>query len=470
MHSVMLILAMSAGQGPAGTTPTAPGYYPALPATRPVGGVAALPDVIQLPSAPQPAMPPMQSQPTPPGMGDGKNNGGDEKKDEEKKDEEKKDEGPPIYLLGQTLRETWLGKKMADDGYRLYGWTAMSYTLGTTSNSNAPMFFNDRPNHFQLNQNWLHFEKSIDTSKSELQWGFVTDSIIPGTDARTTIVRGLFDQQLTQGPLSPNGAVPPSPVGNSVPYPFDLYQFYSQVFMPNLGPMGTTVKIGRFATHCEYELVQAPDTPFVSKSYLFEYNPFTHTGLWATSQLNDTWTVSNGVVVGNDNFIDTTDRFTYIGQLKWAPPKGKSNALFNVVITDPKYNVSEAFPRYNVYNFQFFHSFNDKLSYQLDSAFSHMYNVPGVGAATWYGAANYFFYKISKTVTTTLRAEVFEDTDGIRTGFKGLYTEGTLGLAWNPVQALIIRPSVRYDYNGPSRPFEGDHGMWTAAFEMIFRW
>ena len=97
------------------------------------------------------------------------------------------EDAPPVYLLERSLRETWLGKAMADRNIRLYGWTAMSYTFGTTSFSNAPMYFNDQPNHFQLNQNWIHFEKAIDTSKDQFQWGWVTDGIVPGTEieART---------------------------------------------------------------------------------------------------------------------------------------------------------------------------------------------------------------------------------------------------------------------------------------------
>ncbi|MCQ8780348.1 porin, partial [Escherichia coli] len=74
------------------------------------------------------------------------------------------------------------------------------------------------------------------------------------------------------------------------------------------------------------------------------------------------------------------------------------------------------------------------------------------------------------TVASTLRAEVFNDTTGFRTGFEGLYTEITYGIAWKPCPGLLIRPSVRYDYNGYSRPFEGDHHLWTAVMEAVVRW
>jgi len=388
---------------------------------------------------------------------------------EEPKEEEAP--APTVYLLERMLKDTWIGQTMTDHNIRLYGWTAMNYTVGSTRFSNAPMYFNDQPNHFQMNQNWLHFEKAIDTSKKEFQLGFVTDSILPGTDARTTISRGLFDKQLTQGPLSRDGAIPPAPIGTSEPYPFDLYQAYVQAFLPNLGGNGTTVKLGKFATPFEYEVVQAVDTPFVSKSYLFEYNPFTHTGVWAQTQLNDTWMVGNAFVLGSDTFINApTNRFTYFGQLKWAPPEGKNTALFNFMLTNPKFNTPNAFAFYNAFNFQFTHKFNDKASYVLDTTYSYMNDNPFVGFADWYGAVNYFIYKHTDKITSTVRAEVFNDTQGVRTGFAGLYTEVTYGVAWSPKPGVILRPSVRYDNNASSAPFDGKSDMWTGAFELIFRW
>ncbi len=461
MNPMMLVLAMSAGQGPAPVTP-AP-QYPVVRSQAVSAPPTVLPGTLpmSIPVAGKPGQPPMPMTAAP-----------EEKKDEPAAEEPKEEPpAPTVYLLERSLRDTWLGKTMADNGYRVYGWTAMSYTVGTTSNSNAPMYFNDRPNHFQMNQNWLHFEKSIDTSKKEFQLGFVTDSILPGTDARATISRGLFDRQLTNAPLSYNGAVPPAPVGTAQPYPFDLFQGYAQAFLPNLGGNGTTVKLGKFATPFEYEVVQAVDTPFVSKSYLFEYNPFTHTGVWAQTQLNDTWMVGNAFVLGADTFINApTNRFTYFGQIKWAPPEGKNTALFNFMLTNPKFNTPNAFAFYDCFNFQFTHKFNDKASYVLDSTYSFMNDNPNVGFADWYGAVNYFIYKHNDKFTSTIRAEVFDDNMGVRTGFSGLYTEVTYGLAWQPKPGVILRPSVRYDNNSTSTPFEGQHDMWTGAIELILRW
>ncbi len=313
------------------------------------------------------------------------------------------------------------------------------------------MTFNDRADYWQMNQNFLRVDRAIDTSKKEFQLGGRTEWILPGTDARFTPSRGLFDDQTGE-------------------YRIDLIQAYVDAFMPNLGPLGTTVRTGKFATHCGYELMQGAETPFVSRSYMFQYNPFTHTGVWAITPLNDTWTVSNGIAVGSDNFLGTVARATYLGQLKWAPPEGKSSVLLNTVVTDPRFDADDAFPFYNYYGVVFTRKFTDKLSYVLDTAFAHIDGVPDIGSATWYGAANYLIYAHTEKVTSTMRVELFEDTKGFRTGSKGLYTAATYGMAFAPRPGLIFRPGVRYDHNNTSRPFEGKPDLFTATMDMIVRW
>ena len=68
------------------------------------------------------------------------------------------------------------------------------------------------------------------------------------------------------------------------------------------------------------------------------------------------------------------------------------------------------------------------------------------------------------------RLEFFNDAQGQRTGFEGLYTALTAGVQFQPLKAVTVRPELRYDYNGQSRPFEGNHGLFTAAADVILRW
>ncbi|MBX9677367.1 MAG: porin [Gemmataceae bacterium] len=366
------------------------------------------------------------------------------------------------YLLERSLAGTAFGQRLQDRGITVFGWTQMSYNVSSASRTNLPRTLDDRANEFLLNQNWLHIEKTLDPKKNEVQFGWNLDLIVPGSDYRYTLPRGLLNSQLTRNNGSPQL------------YGIDPYQFYGQAFLPNLGSQGTTVKVGRFATHCSYEVVQGVDTPFVSRSYMFQYNPFTHTGVWATTPLSDNWTISNGLATGSDTFIDPANRLTYIGQLRWAPPEGKTNLNINYVITDPKYDIRNSFAFYNYYGIVLSSKFTDKLTYVLDSAYSHTSNAPipgnGNGFADWYGAANYFIYAHTDKVSSILRAEVFNDSTGFRTGTEGVYTEVTYGVAWKPTQSLIIRPSARYDYNASNGAFEGKQNLWTGTMEFIVRW
>lgn len=70
----------------------------------------------------------------------------------------------------------------------------------------------------------------------------------------------------------------------------------------------------------------------------------------------------------------------------------------------------------------------------------------------------------------TTRLELFDDVDGNRTGYSGLYTAITTGFNFKPHPAIVIRPELRFDYNTESRPFEDKHGLLTATTDVIVRW
>ena len=365
---------------------------------------------------------------------------------------------PTVYALEKALTGTALGTLLEKRGIKVNGWVEGSYNAGTASTSNAPVFMTDLANGFLLNQNYITINKSVDTAKKEVQYGFGVDLILPGSDVRTTLARGLFDGQIT----NPNHA--------PKLYPIDLFQAYGTVFLPNAGPQGTTVKVGRFATHLEYELVQAPDTPFITRSMLFQYNPFTHTGAWAITPLSDDWTISNGIATGNDIFIDQAAQPTYLGQLKYAPKDGKTQVLLGTSLTSPRYNERLNFNQYNVYNLQVIQKLSDKLTYVLDTSFSHEDNIPDVGSANWYGAVQYLLYAHTDKVSSNFRFELFEDSKGVRTGTAGLYTGLTYGITYKPNDSVIIRPSVLYMNNNRNNPFEGSQNLVTASIDLILRY
>ena len=444
--SLLLTTAVAAGQPPASVS------YP--PGTLPTRQVP-----VQVVQPAQPGTLPMAAQPTPMPMSTPAPKTGAEYAVEGKEEKEaEEDDAPTKYLLERTIEGTRFGEILNNRGIKIYGWTNFGYNGSTASGSNAPVFMNDRANEFQLYQNYLVAEKTLDTSKDCVQFGWRMDWILPGTDYRTTLPRGLWNGQLTRNNGGPEL------------YGIDPFQFYTQAYLPGIGD-GTTVKFGRFATHVGYELVQSADTPFVSRSYMFQYNPFTHTGVYATTALGDNWTVGYGAATGIDTFIDEpTNRFTYLGSLKWAPKDGDTSVAVNVVVTDPSFIAAENFQMYNFYNLVVTQKLGEKLSYVLDAGYAHMDNAPGVGFTSWYGAAQYLNYAHCDNVTSTLRFELFDDTDGIRTGFEGLYTAVTYGLAIKPCPGVMVRPYARYDNNNRTNVWEGNQSLFTGGLDVVLRW
>ena len=286
------------------------------------------------------------------------------------------------------------------------------------------------------------------------QFGYRISLIAPGTDYRFTLPRGLWNGQLADGNQ----------------YGFDPVYHYGELFMPNLGGKGSTLRVGRWGTLIGYEVIDAVSTPFLTKSYNFQYNPFTHTGAMITTQLTDDVTMYHGAVTGSDVYIDPAAQLTYVGGVKWAPKDGDTSVGLNTVITNPRVLPVENFTHFNCYNLLITQKLGEKLTYVLDSTFGHTNQIPGVGAANWYGFANYFLFQATDKLASNLRIELFEDTKGFRTGFSGLYTAATYGLAWTPVDALIIRPWVRYDYNTESQVWDGQRDLFTGGIEAIVRW
>lgn len=85
------------------------------------------------------------------------------------------------------------------------------------------------------------------------------------------------------------------------------------------------------------------------------------------------------------------------------------------------------------------------------------------GTATWFSFVKYFIANIDEKTTGQVRLEAFYDAEGSRTGFEGWHYATTAGLVLKPTDCTILRPEIRYDYNGYSRPFEGKHGLLTAG-------
>src|SRR5262245_37271467 len=141
---------------------------------------------------------------------------------------------PDRWLFMKALQGTWPGSLLDDNRLRVSGWTDASFTGSTSSTTNLPMGFNYRANDLLLQQNWLRFERPVVTSgTTEPTWGFRSDTILPGSDYRFTLARGIWNSQLSEDN------------GQPARYGVDPIQFYLEGYFPNIG-RGLDVKVGRF--------------------------------------------------------------------------------------------------------------------------------------------------------------------------------------------------------------------------------
>jgi hypothetical protein len=356
------------------------------------------------------------------------------------------------------LQGTPAGAILDDNRLRLYGWTEGSFTASTAPRDQLPMGFNYLANDFLLQQNWLRFERTVVTSgTTEPTFGFRTDTILPGSDYRFTVARGLFSGQLTADHGQPNE------------YGIDPIQFYAEAYFPTF-ERGLDVKFGRFFAQYGIESNDTVSNALASHAYTFIYDPFTQTGLLTTTKLTDAWTVQAGLVLGSDVFIDQSDTPTFIGTVRWAPPGGRDTAQLSVIAGSGRFDVNHNFNNPNILDFFYIHQFSTVLTYSFEGLVGYQDNVPEIGTAHWFGVLNYATYTLTPRVSATARLEFFDDAQGQRTGFAGLYTALTTGVSLRPRDWVIFRPEVRFDYNGESRPFDGRHGVFTAAADVVFRW
>lgn len=363
---------------------------------------------------------------------------------------------PDRWFFMKELQGTYPGWLLDGNRIQVYGWIDSAFTASTDPHDQLPLGFNYRANEAHLQQGWIRIERPVDQTTRTPTFGFRFDTLA-GIDYRFTIARGLFDSQLSDNQ------------GEPATYGVDPVQFYLEAYFPGIA-RGMDLKVGRFFAQFGYESIDTTQNPFVSRSYNFIYDPFTHTGLLTTTKLSDACSVQNGIVTGCDVFIDPASSPCYVGSVKWAPPSGRSSVLVSVILGKDHFDRKENFHNPEIFDLVFTHKMSSRLTYTLDALYGFTTNVPDIGFANWFAAVQYLSYTLTPRLTANSRLEFFDDAQGQRTGFKGLYTATTLGLTYKPHRAVSLRPEVRYDYNDESRPFEAKHGVFTAAFDVLVRW
>jgi hypothetical protein len=235
----------------------------------------------------------------------------------------------------------------------------------------------------------------------------------------------------------------------------------------------------------------------MSHSYAFFNTPFTIMGLGAYPTFTPVWSAVLLLANGNDTFLGTANEARFFGKLTYAAPNQRDNIQLGCSLGRSRFNSGAPFApatvalaqepaghnNFNALDVVYTHSFSSVFSYVNESMYAWQTavpaNVPGgivrsgsdsPGTAHWASSVHYFRFTLTPRLSGILRVETFDDFNGQRTGFPGLYTAVTGGVQFRPWPAVVIRPEIRFDYNGPSRPFEGEHGLLTAGSDFIVRW
>ena len=395
------------------------------------------------------------------------------------------------YLFMREVQGTWLGSLLDDNRTTFSGWLAGSFTGSTTQTTNQPVVWNDRANRFLFQQAWFRLDRQVLTSgTSDVNFGYHFD-LLTGSDYRFTLQRGLFTGQLF------------SDDGRQQLYGVDPIQFYASMGLPNLFK-GTEIRVGRLWTPWGVESLEAVSNPLISRSYAFNWSPpFTHMAIGAYSKYSDQWSSVVMLANGNDVFFVPEQEPRFVGALTYT---GKQDAVTVAAsIGRGVFNTSSTFApttvglqsenagrnNFNAFDLVWTHTFNKELAYSVEAIYAYQSSVPAVpvanrgdpaslvgaiisnkttsGTAHWGAVANYLTWTPNPYVKQVTRFEIFDDCEGQRTGFEGIYYSFTAGLHFPLKPGFTWRNEFRYDYNNYSKPFEGSNNIKTLTTELQFR-
>ena len=336
------------------------------------------------------------------------------------------------------------------------------------------MTWADRANTFLVQQQWLRIERPVVATGTEPTAGFRLD-VLAGSDYRFTLPRNLFDSQLVNS------------TGSQNLYGVDPVQFYVNAYFPTLF-RGTDFRVGQLVTPWGNESIEAPTTPLMSCAYAFNFgSPFTHVGAQVSTTFTPTWSRAlharqrqrrllrprPGTAFRRPNHLHRPEP----AQRRQPGLDARPGEVQRRRPVRPGHqrpgNELAGRNNINVIDLVWAHRFNSVLSYTNETLFGYQTNVPGGVPGGLVRDGPRHRPLVRHGPLPQLRVQParqrrpalgnFEDFQGQRTGFTGLYSVASAGLQFRPTKWLTIRPEVRFDYNAESRPFEDKHYLLTAG-------
>ncbi|MEJ0038706.1 MAG: porin [Gammaproteobacteria bacterium] len=303
----------------------------------------------------------------------------------------------------------------AKDLFDSWGVAFSGYVDGQYEYSSSPSpslhVFDARHDSFVLNQ--AAFTLAAQPKEG---WGGVVN-VIAGEDARLI---NLFSS--------------PSSTNN-----FDVTQAFIQYATGSW-----TIQGGKMLTLAGAEVIAPTLNTNVSRSLLFNAEPFTHTGLRATYAASDKVSVIFGVNNGWNETSDNNSQKTAEVGISLTPSKAFTLTAQGYFGSEPVGNglngekdLVDLVATWNV---------TDAASFMLNYDWGKQDNVlAGGGDAKWYGVAGYFNYAFNSLWRMSLRAEYFDDKDGYTTGAIQKVKEVTATFGYAASKNFELRFEGRYD-------------------------
>ncbi len=389
------------------------------------------------------------------------------------------------YPLMKSLNTTSLGDLLKCANIEVYGWVTTSGNFSDAKNSNSPTSYWLVPNHLEMDQAVLRFERQADTVQTDhMDWGF-RSSFLYGIDYRYMTAGGWFSDQLL--------------VNNRL-YGFDPTEQYVDWYIPGIA-QGMIVRAGRWIACPDIETQFSTDNYLGSHSLLFTYDTYTQTGLMFTFKLSDQWMVQAGINAGNDMapWYKGAVPCGYFG-LRWVAP-GNNDSIYTVLnqIDDAKFShftvdgQPAGHDNFNYLVSTWEHTFSKEFHTATEGYFmwqrdAELGGTPSIGpvqsfgggggdgvllpgTSLTYGVLNYTEYAVSKNDYICLRNEYWRDERGMRSGYPGCYTSNTIGYSHNFNSLFQVRPEFGYYRNWTNEAFDlgTKNGIWIAGFDCTYR-
>jgi hypothetical protein len=218
----------------------------------------------------------------------------------------------------------------------------------------------------------------------------------------------------------------------------------TEAYVSYVAPLGKGLKFdfGKYVTYHGAEVIEAKDNANYSRGFLFNYAiPFTHTGVKVSYPVLDTLTATAHVVNGWDNSTDNNKAKSYMVNVAYAPVEAIS-AVVNYM-TGPEKDDNNFDQRELIDIVATIKPVkNLALILNYDTASEENGAAP---ESEWSGIAAIVKYDFNDTYSLAVRAESFDDKDGVRTGAAQKLKEVTVTPEIRLASGLILRPEYRHD-------------------------